>query len=24
MSAHNIPDNASYADVMDMLTDRDR
>ena len=24
MSAHSIPDNASYADVMDMLTDRDR
>ena len=24
MSAHDIPNNASYADVMDMLTDRDR
>jgi hypothetical protein len=24
MSAHDVPDNASYADVMDMLTDRDR
>ena len=24
MSAHSIPDNASYADVMDMLTNRDR
>ena len=24
MSAQNVPDNASFADVMDMLTDRDR